>query len=1039
MYKQILVTFIGILLLTCSIPAFAQEVLYTEDFESGATEGWELEPGWRMEQKEGNFVLNGEGHNWARLQRGQDWADYTFRSRIKVIRGGIHLNYRVSEKGRYFIGFSEEGLYLNKETPWGKFFELAKSDARIGINTWHDIEIRGKGGHLQVYLDGKLEIDFTDNAPITQGSIAFETLEESYAQIDNVESASISTAISETDGAINLDLINIGELWIEGLKLAVGEQAQELFSSAEDVYHKAILQIEKGAVDEAEHLVKEAESIYREAIIIGLRQGLLEITEKNLKEGNTNITLDNLEKSRQLYKQASDRNISTKEFLKLIKKIQWELASMTYPDLTVELWSVPESQKKLSHKKWISPYPPTPDQPAIISIIVKNIGLEPVDKKFNIELYVDKKLEKTWTWSPILEMEDDYHKKNLMMPGETQVYEFAKKFSAGKHTFHWKVDTKNNISESDESKKSNELEATAIWVAPSDLPDLIVKDITHADELIVGQDTKWKITIKNNGKTDVDSPFLTTLDTGGVQFGSFWLNSLAAGASKTFETTQSSSIAGTESITGTVDVGGVIPETNEANNKKVIPFTTSYVDLEVGTVLVKTNKSAIHEPVTISFQIKNNGLGNVTKPFKIGVFPGKVVQGKTQATSFTFPKNKLPLKAGASIDLEHKVTLSYPGNYQAWVMADFPDPDFVYNEKEKANNTKTSKGFSLKETYYVKIDKIKYTSSCKNGFEVWLDRSGGYWKGDVVLQLFYNGKLKSEKALLPDESKAYFKENTFDVGFADNKELKIYNGTLETHAKVGGQLIQSSSPAKVIDVWDWPQPKINSISPDYALRGQKNNITINGKDLTTPKGLTNVTIAHMQPGALSPDNEVTEKVLKTSSSVVVTELDVSNSVQLGKRGLWIDACSYADCRDCFEIVSQPPSPTKPSEPKKPPVCNKPDLYILGSVWLEPTNNPSPGQKFTFYCTLMNIGNALAPASKAKVILTGGGKELQSKIITIPKLKAKQPYKVSWAFNNGLPKGKYTFNYYKITITLDYNKAIQECNENNWTDISFGVY
>jgi hypothetical protein len=187
MCKRLLVTFVGVLFLTGSIPAFAQEVLYTEDFEAGVAESWDLEPGWRVEQDERNFVLSGEGHSWARIERGQDWTNYSFRLRLKLIRGGIHLNYRVSEKGRYFIGFLEDGLYLNKETPWGKFFELARSDARIGINTWHDIEIRGEAGHLQVYVDGMLEIDFTDDAPITQGSIAFETLKESHAYVDNVE------------------------------------------------------------------------------------------------------------------------------------------------------------------------------------------------------------------------------------------------------------------------------------------------------------------------------------------------------------------------------------------------------------------------------------------------------------------------------------------------------------------------------------------------------------------------------------------------------------------------------------------------------------------------------------------------------------------------------------------------------------------------------------------------------------------------------------------------------------------------------------
>lgn len=187
MYERIVIVFVGILLLTVSIPALAQEALYTEDFEAGAVEGWELEQGWRVDQDGGNLVLSGEGHHWTRLQRGQEWTDYSFKSRLKLIRGGIHLNYRVSEEGRYFIGFREDGLYLNKEAPWGKFFGLAVSDVRIGFDGWHDIEIRGEGGKIQVYVDGLLAIDVIDDTPLTAGSIAFETIDDSFAYIDNVE------------------------------------------------------------------------------------------------------------------------------------------------------------------------------------------------------------------------------------------------------------------------------------------------------------------------------------------------------------------------------------------------------------------------------------------------------------------------------------------------------------------------------------------------------------------------------------------------------------------------------------------------------------------------------------------------------------------------------------------------------------------------------------------------------------------------------------------------------------------------------------
>lgn len=51
MCKKLLITFIGVLLLTGSIPAFAQEVLYIENFEARVAEGWELERGWKVERE----------------------------------------------------------------------------------------------------------------------------------------------------------------------------------------------------------------------------------------------------------------------------------------------------------------------------------------------------------------------------------------------------------------------------------------------------------------------------------------------------------------------------------------------------------------------------------------------------------------------------------------------------------------------------------------------------------------------------------------------------------------------------------------------------------------------------------------------------------------------------------------------------------------------------------------------------------------------------------------------------------------------------
>jgi hypothetical protein len=50
-----------------------------------------------------------------------------------------------------------------------------------------DYCILRQGGHIQVFEDGKLELDYTDHDPILQGTIAFETLYNSSAMIDDIE------------------------------------------------------------------------------------------------------------------------------------------------------------------------------------------------------------------------------------------------------------------------------------------------------------------------------------------------------------------------------------------------------------------------------------------------------------------------------------------------------------------------------------------------------------------------------------------------------------------------------------------------------------------------------------------------------------------------------------------------------------------------------------------------------------------------------------------------------------------------------------
>ena len=164
------------------------EPLYSEDFEDGPAQNWSLEPGWQVSKENGNTVLLGRGHYWANLTRGADWTDYVLKFRLKVRSAAVHLNYRMGANpfSRYFLSFSKEGLTLTKQVG-DDFTEMMDNRNSYHLNTWHTVEIKGFAGHLQVLVDGVLELDLTDEEPLLQGTIAFESLPGSEVLIDDIE------------------------------------------------------------------------------------------------------------------------------------------------------------------------------------------------------------------------------------------------------------------------------------------------------------------------------------------------------------------------------------------------------------------------------------------------------------------------------------------------------------------------------------------------------------------------------------------------------------------------------------------------------------------------------------------------------------------------------------------------------------------------------------------------------------------------------------------------------------------------------------
>ncbi len=161
------------------------ETLFEDDFQDADIWNWytpDPEPdsplpgGWELFEENGEFMLRGRGHAWAYPATSGGWTRYDTSLRLKLDEGTIHLCVRYSGSGRYFVGLSENHVYLEKEAPWGTFRDLGDADLAFALGQWHDVEIRVDGGNIDIYVDTAQVLSGLDPDPLEVGWIAVETL-----------------------------------------------------------------------------------------------------------------------------------------------------------------------------------------------------------------------------------------------------------------------------------------------------------------------------------------------------------------------------------------------------------------------------------------------------------------------------------------------------------------------------------------------------------------------------------------------------------------------------------------------------------------------------------------------------------------------------------------------------------------------------------------------------------------------------------------------------------------------------------------------
>lgn len=192
--------------------------------------------------------------------------------------------------------------------------------------------------------------------------------------------------------------------------------------------------------------------------------------------------------------------------------------------------------------------------------------------------------------------------------GRTATVGFEWPADADQHQFVVVVDSREQITESDEGNNEYTIDYAATVIA-----DLTVSRIVSSPRSpSVDEDSTIKVTIKNEGPGG-SGPFIVTLritgQAGLLDESNRRVDSLDAGASRTLEFAWTAR-AGTHTVTAKVDSREVIAETDESNNELEDTVITALADLVVTEVHFDASNLSEGDVVEIGIRIANKGGGD---------------------------------------------------------------------------------------------------------------------------------------------------------------------------------------------------------------------------------------------------------------------------------------------------------------------------------------------------------------------------------------------------------------------------------------------
>jgi subtilase family serine protease len=326
--------------------------------------------------------------------------------------------------------------------------------------------------------------------------------------------------------------------------------------------------------------------------------------------------------------------------------------------------------------------PTSPNQSSSITLAwkVKNQGSTAAGGRFYTKLYVDGAVKHTW------------YTDGLQANYQVSASKDVGTLSPGIHVAVIKTDTTNVIPESNEL---NNEKSRPVTVGNTSKPDLYAYELTYtptSPNQGSSITATWKV--KNQGSADIGGRFYTKLYVDGAVKHTWYTVGLQANyfvsASKDVGTLS----AGTHTFKVQTDTTGVIAESNESNNqisRTVTVGNTSKPDLFVYHVSYTPTSPTVHNDITVTWRVRNQGSGDVNSRFYTTLY----VDGTQKQSWYTDE-----LKANYYVYAAKNIGKLSTGSHTLMVVADSTGTIPESDENNNATSKKPLVGGSGKPDIY---------------------------------------------------------------------------------------------------------------------------------------------------------------------------------------------------------------------------------------------------------------------------------------------------------------------------------------------------